>query len=71
MAFSSQVAGCRLQPTEYSSTSKCVGEAATVAVKLVKNPKRPTLEPVIGLSIVGYYRNIAASVAEDLLPMQI
>ena len=41
-----------MQPTGYPSTSKYVGELK-VAVKLVK---RLSIEPVFGLSILGYCR---------------
>ena len=63
--------GCRLQlniPSLPScSLSKREGET-TVAVKLMKNIK--SVEPVFGLSVVGYCRNMPGSV-EDLLPIDI
>jgi len=50
-----------MQPTEYPSPSKLVGES-TVAVRLAKKKKqteRPSLEPVFGLSILSYSDNMA------------
>ena len=34
-----------------------------------KNVKRPLLEPVFGLSILGYCSNMADCMEEDLLPL--
>ena len=49
MGFSGEVADC--QPTEHPS----------LTLPYSGHLKSPSLEPVFGLSVLGYYRNMAAT----------
>ena len=65
MASNSEVADCnQLNNSPFPST--CV-EEAMVDAKLMK--RSYSLKSVFSLSILGYCRNMAGSIAEDPLPM--